>query len=256
MSKKPHFPDFFLFFAYSMENNVISEKSKRRANESLSQLKLSSGKTNGSCEDELVAIESAKNDNLSNCQTNGTSANGNSSINSNDDLGLSSLRKFASFVDTDNNDEAEDFAKMISCFALLMPSRPPAVTAGPHNASSASSSSGSSNGSNGSHSRHDLMMTAAAAANAFGLSGGAHQKNKNNDISSVTPGAFSFVTQMHNPKPLSEHLTLDLDELKKQYKKLKVNTCRAFFSFYLIIIICPTKFKVTYEGCRLTLYSY
>lgn len=42
-----------------------------------------------------------------------------------------------------------------------------------------------------------------------------------NFLDNVTPGAFSFITQMHNPKSLSEQLTLDLNELKKQYKKLK-----------------------------------
>ena len=195
-------------FQTSMENNVLSEKSKRKANESLSQLKLSNGKTNGANssikEAELISIES-KNDSLDlkNSQLN------------NDDLGLSSLRKYSSFVDTDN-DEAEDFAKMISCFALLMPNRQAAVTSAPHNPSSTSVNS-----------RHDIMMTAAAAASALNLGNSHHrqhhqQKNKNNDISSVTPGAFSFITQMHNPKSLSEHLTMDLDELKKQYKKLKV----------------------------------
>lgn len=42
-----------------------------------------------------------------------------------------------------------------------------------------------------------------------------------NFLDHVTPGAFSFITQMHNPKSLSEQLTLDLNELKKQYQKLK-----------------------------------
>ena len=126
------------------------------------------------------------------------------------------MRKFASFVDGENTDD-EDFAKMISCFALLMPNRPQAVTSHSYSSPHASSTDA----------RKDIMMTAAAAAsNTFSLG---QQKNKNNDISSVTPGAFSFVTQMYNPKPLSEHLTLDLDELKQQYKKLKVKYDKILF---------------------------
>jgi hypothetical protein len=47
------------------------------------------------------------------------------------------------------------------------------------------------------------------------------QGGGDNFLDHVTPGAFSFITQMHNPKSLSEQLTLDLNELKKQYTKLK-----------------------------------
>jgi len=159
----------------------------------LSQLKLSNN-SDSLNEGELISIESKKDSNSKETKNN-------------DDLNLS-LRNFASFVESDNADD-EDFAKIISCFDLLMPNRQQAVTA--HGNSNLSSS------------RSDLMMTVAAAASAANSFGFNQQKNnKNNDISSVTPGAFSFVTQMHNPKPLSEHLTLDLDELKKQYKKLKV----------------------------------
>ena len=47
------------------------------------------------------------------------------------------------------------------------------------------------------------------------------QRTSSHDISLVTPGAFSYVTQMHNPKPIDAHLTLDLNELKKRYITLK-----------------------------------
>ncbi|RNA24186.1 TBC1 domain family member [Brachionus plicatilis] len=87
--------------------------------------------------------------------------------------------------------EIDDLAKMISCFALLMPGR--AVTS-PHH--------------------KDIMIEAVAAANTFG-------SKKKDELSLVTPGAISFISQMYNPKPLSEQLTMDLNELKKQYKKLK-----------------------------------
>ena len=172
-------------------------------NESLSQLKLSN-KAESTNEAELVSIESKTDVHTK-------------KANNNEDLNLS-LRKFASFVENENGDD-EDFAKMISCFALLMPNRQQAVMSNGNN--------------NASSSRGDLMMTVAAAASAASSYGFNQQKNnKNNDISSVTPGAFSFVTQMHNPKPLSEHLTLDLDELKKQYKKLKVTKSEIHVFFF------------------------
>ena len=79
-------------------------------------------------------------------------------------------------------------------------------------------------------SRNDIMMHAAAAASAYGsklISKNSSKQNKDTDSTkqtlddSVTPGAHSYTTQMYNPKPLGEHLTSDLNELKKQYIKLK-----------------------------------
>lgn len=91
------------------------------------------------------------------------------------------------------HEEIDDLAKMISCFALLMPNR--SVTSSQHK---------------------DIMIQAVAAANTFGS-----KKKDNSELNLVTPGAISFVSQMYNPKPLSEQLTMDLNELNKQYKKLK-----------------------------------
>lgn len=76
--------------------------------------------------------------------------------------------------DDEDDDEVEDLAKMISCFALLMPNR---ITAGGSDhrtptASTLSSSSSSSNGSaaqSSSNARQDIMITAAAAASALGM---------------------------------------------------------------------------------------
>lgn len=81
---------------------------------------------------------------------------------------------------------------------------------------------------------NDIMIHAAAAASAYGskLVSKTTSKEKTSkseleipqkldDYSSVTPGAFSYITQMYNPKPLGDHLTSDLNELKQQYKKLK-----------------------------------
>ncbi|CAF0808804.1 unnamed protein product [Brachionus calyciflorus] len=97
----------------------------------------------------------------------------------------------------EDDDEFDDLAKMISCFALLMPNR--AVTSSSH--------------------QKEIMIQAVAAASALGI----NKKNKKNEnnLNLVTPGAISFISQMYNPKPLSEQLTMDLDDLKKQYKKLK-----------------------------------
>lgn len=93
--------------------------------------------------------------------------------------------KLRSKNDQDQETEIDDLAKMISCFALLMPNR--AVTS--------------------SHHAKDIMMQAVAAANTFG--------SKKKEINLVTPVAISQI------KPLSEQLNMDLNELKKQYKKLK-----------------------------------
>ena len=82
---------------------------------------------------------------------------------------------------------------------------------------------------------NDIMIHAAAAASAYGsklVSKNVSKKEKTakseleipqkiDDFSSVTPGAFSHITQMYNLKPLGDHLTSDLNELKQQYKKLK-----------------------------------
>jgi hypothetical protein len=143
---------------------------------------------------------------------------------------------------TEDERDLEDLAKMISCFALLMPSR-----------NSVTSVAAASSANSGATSQKDIMITAAAAASTFGLSGSknpfalfekfkskssevaassaaaaAAASNLNNDISMVSPGAFSFVTQMHTPKPLSEKLTMDLNELKKQYEKLKERQRQAY----------------------------
>lgn len=70
--------------------------------------------------------------------------------------------------DDEDDDEVEDLAKMISCFALLMPNR--ITAAGSERTPTASSSS--SNGSaaqSSSHARQDIMITAAAAASALGM---------------------------------------------------------------------------------------
>ncbi len=117
--------------------------------------------------------------------------------------------------DDEYEDEVEDLAKMISCFALLIPNRSTAVTS---NSSSCSAANHTI--------RNDIMMTAAAAASSYVTKSLKTKSNQvkesdKDDISKVSPGAFSYITQMHNPKPLEEHLTLDLNELKKQYKKLK-----------------------------------
>lgn len=126
------------------------------------------------------------------------------------------------YTEDEYDDEVEDLAKMISCFALLMPNRINSVT----NSAISSASATARNDIN-------IMMTAAAAASSYSKTFKSFKKNNNNskdatslaankdDISRVTPGAFSYITQMHNPKPLEEHLTLDLNELKKQYSKLK-----------------------------------
>ena len=150
----------------------------------------------------------------------------------NDDLDLSlrtsmegsddkSKRKY--YYDEENDDdEVEDLAKMISCFALLMPSRQ--ISASASNLPSGST-------------RNDIIIHAAAAASAYGsklITSNKSQKEKiksnestptqqklSDDVSSVTPGAFSYISQMYSPKPLGDQLTSDLSELKKQYKKLK-----------------------------------
>jgi hypothetical protein len=46
------------------------------------------------------------------------------------------------------------------------------------------------------------------------------ESNEQSDVSTLTPGAYSFIPQLHSPKPYDENLTLDLNELKKQYKRL------------------------------------
>jgi hypothetical protein len=48
------------------------------------------------------------------------------------------------------------------------------------------------------------------------------------DVSTLTPGAYSFIPEMHSPKPYDENLTLDLNELKKQYKCLTERQNQAF----------------------------
>lgn len=76
--------------------------------------------------------------------------------------------------DDDDDYEVEDLAKMISCFALLMPNR---ITGGSSaNGSNAATPSGSTttaNRNSGSGSslsaRKDIMLTAAAAASALGM---------------------------------------------------------------------------------------
>ena len=149
------------------------------------------------------------------------------------------LKSGKALPDEQNENDIEDLAKMISCFALLMPNRNSVTSA---NMATATTLSGTSH--------KDIMITAAAAASTFGykeknsfynpfsifekykvgnnanLSG--ENANKLNDISMVTPGAFSFVTQKYNPKPLSEKLTMDLNDLKKQYEKLKERQRQAY----------------------------
>jgi hypothetical protein len=162
-----------------------------------------------------------------------------------DERGEFELRKHSKSAKIKNNDSSsidqedlEDLAKMISCFALLMPNR------------NAVSSSSSTSIINPAVSQKDIMMTAAAAASQFAYkkttknnmfnlldrfrtssesnSTNAVGKSATDDISTVTPGAFSFVTQMYQPKPVSEKLTMDLNELKKQYEKLKERQKQAY----------------------------
>jgi hypothetical protein len=96
-------------------------------------------------------------------------------------------------LDDEYEDEVEDLAKMISCFALLMPNRSNAV------ASNGSSSSAASHTI-----RNDIMMTAAVAASTYVTKllktrSNQTKESDKDDISKVSPGAFSYVTQMHNP---------------------------------------------------------
>lgn len=182
---------------------------------------------------------------LSHLKLNNQSSSGNNSLISdldssnltNNDLELS-LRKIEqndkskSFYYENHDDEVEDLAKMISCFSLLMPN-------------SRSIGSGHNEPQTSSSTRNDIIIHAAAAASAYGpkLTNNKSFKNhksknsKNSttkindkdDVSSVTPGAFSMNSNhlMYNPKPSGDNLTSDLNELKKQYKKLKERQMQA-----------------------------
>jgi hypothetical protein len=104
---------------------------------------------------------------------------------------------------SNNNSAAidEDMDKLISCFALFSPNikstRPQLM----YNSNVIQSNSTTSTCS-------EAATTCSASLSSL-------------DISSLTPGAFSFTPQMHNPKPIDENFTLDINELKKQYMKLK-----------------------------------
>lgn len=83
--------------------------------------------------------------------------------------------------------------------------------------------------------RNDIIIQSMAAASAYGTKLATSNKSKKLEqlatpqkIDDATPGAFSYITQMYNPKPLGEHLSSDLNELKKQYKKLKERQQQAF----------------------------
>ena len=102
-----------------------------------------------------------------------------------------------------NNNNLEDIDKMISCFTLLMPNvnktRPQIMF---------NSASGVSASQSKTSSCSEPITSCSATLSSL-------------DISSLTPGAFSFVPQMHNPKPIDENCCMDINELKKQYSKLK-----------------------------------
>jgi len=140
----------------------------------------------------------------------------------------SSLKNLTDRYQNENDDdEVEDLAQMISCFALIMPNRQ--VTSSNHSTTTQ---------------RNDIMLQAAAAASAYRAktSGSGHKIgssskpkleqqqafDKPQTIDDATPGAFSYVTQMYSPKPLGEELSSDLNELKKQYQKLKERQRQAF----------------------------
>lgn len=128
------------------------------------------------------------------------------------------------FIDeNDEDDEVEDLAKMISCFALLMPNRSinPAVTS-PSNTQP--------------NSRNDILIHAAAAANAYRSKKYSNTNNqreqsnkkKTDEMPSISTGAFSSIAQIYNSKPSDGHLISDLNELKNQYKKLKERQRQAY----------------------------
>jgi hypothetical protein len=230
----------FQMFGLQQQNN--SKKS-----DSLSNLKLTSNNNNNSNTPPIGNLINTdiinENDDIDNPSATNNLKKDLASLNQNEDFFALSLRQLNDTVEIDSkkkkmnskknttksdytedeyDDEVEDLAKMISCFALLMPNRINSVT----NSATSSASATARNDIN-------IMMTAAAAASSYGKTFKSFKKNNNNskdatsmaankdDISRVTPGAFSYITQMHNPKPLEEHLTLDLNELKKQYSKLK-----------------------------------
>lgn len=89
-----------------------------------------------------------------------------------------------------------------------------------NNSSSNKANQNNNNGNNGITTNNNNSSSGDRRSSNAAASGGTKQ-NVANFLDHVTPGAFSFITQMHNPKSLSEELTLDLNELKKQYKKLK-----------------------------------
>jgi hypothetical protein len=134
--------------------------------------------------------------------------------------------------------EIEDLAKMMSCFALLMPSNRLN-----HMINDITISSSNERGTN-KYTIRSLKDSPSSVLNMSGRSANefsnraeeAALRNSdsrlhrsiasasaatNYDISTMTPGAFSYTKQMYDPKPLEEQLTLDLAELRKQYKKLK-----------------------------------
>lgn len=205
--------------ASSLQSAERGSKAKRKQDQGLSHLKLN---TAGDSNNEDVLIgdlnpgsPGANSDNLDLALRTKMKEDGDKS-----------KRRY--FYDEENDDdEVEDLAQMISCFALLMPNRQ-------------ISSSSASNMPSPSSTTNDIMLHAAAAASAYGSklvttknkkdrkstskdssSEQQQQQKLSDDVSSVTPGAFSYIAQMYNPKPLGDHLTSDLNELKKQYKKLK-----------------------------------
>jgi len=159
----------------------------------------------------------------------------------------------------ENDDEVEDLAKMISCFALLMPNRP-SITSSSRNdivmsAAAMASTFAQSNQSKSSSSstQHasslfNLFKSKSSNSNAKSDLNNNKSQTKTSDISMVTPGAFSFISQMHNPKPLSEHLTLDINELKKQYKKLKERQRQA----HIIIQTASSKYRNNNNSSNIT----
>jgi hypothetical protein len=155
----------------------------------------------------------------------------------------------------DNDDEVEDLAKIISCFALLIPNRPSITSSSRSDiVMSAAAMASTFSQSNQTKSDSSSSQHSSSLFNLFKSKSSSNQKTsdlnnnksqmKTSDISMVTPGAFSFISQMHNPKPLSEHLTLDINELKKQYKKLKERQRQA----HIIIQTASSKYRNNYQN--------
>ena len=98
-----------------------------------------------------------------------------------------------------NNNENEELNKIISCFALLQTplSKKPQLMFNTNESKSTTSTCPEYNG------------TCSATLSSL-------------DISMLSPGAFSFIPYKYStPKDVNENYTMDINELKKQYRKLK-----------------------------------